>query len=54
MDYVLVIVRPFGGHTVGDVISDSAQMHQVLTGEHVNDVVRVTTPGKVTNRSQGV
>jgi hypothetical protein len=46
MDAVLIVVRPFGGHGVGDVIADAGQMRDALGGEHARDVVRVAVPTK--------
>jgi hypothetical protein len=40
MDMVLVVVRPFGGRAVGDVIGDPHEVNDVLKGEHSADVVR--------------
>ncbi|HTR17162.1 MAG TPA: hypothetical protein VMI52_09035 [Acetobacteraceae bacterium] len=40
MATVLVVVRPFGSHAVGDVISDTQDVSTVLAGEHKHDVVR--------------
>ena len=37
----LVVVRPFAGHRVGDVIVDPAQVASVLAGEHAARVVKV-------------
>jgi hypothetical protein len=41
MATVLVVVRPFGPHAIGDVISDTQEASAVLAGEHKHDVVRV-------------
>jgi hypothetical protein len=52
MDAVLIVVRPFGGHAVGDVIADAGAMRDALKGEHARDVVRVAAPRKSV-RKQG-
>ncbi len=41
MRTALVVVRPFGSHAVGDVITDEAEGRDVLAGEHADSVVRV-------------
>lgn len=41
MRTALVVVRPFGSHAIGDVITDEAEADRVLTGEHADSVVRV-------------
>ena len=41
MRTALVVVRPFGAHAVGDVITDEAEGACVLAGEHADSVVRV-------------
>jgi hypothetical protein len=46
MDVVLIVVRPFGGRGVGEVIADPGQMRDALGGEHARDVVRVLPPTK--------
>ena len=46
MDAVLIVVRPFGGHAVGDVIADPGKMRDTQGGEHARDVVRVLAPRK--------
>ncbi|MEJ0047584.1 MAG: hypothetical protein WDN04_16750 [Rhodospirillales bacterium] len=54
MDAVLIVVRPFGGHGVGDVIADAGQMREALAGEHARDVVRVAVPPKPPQRRREV
>ncbi len=41
MNSALIVVRPFGAHAVGDVITDIARATELLAGEHAHDVVRV-------------
>jgi hypothetical protein len=41
MDMHLVVVRPFGGHTRGDIITDAVRITQILNSEHARSVVRV-------------
>jgi len=44
LEAVLVVVRPFGAHRVGDLIGDVQAMREVLSGEHAHDVVRAAAP----------
>ena len=47
MNINLVVVKPFGGFTAGDVIADETRIAQILRSEHVRSVVRVVvTPDK--------
>ncbi len=41
MTSTLVVVRPFGAHAKGDVVSDPAAVAQILAGENAHCVVRV-------------
>ena len=41
MKSALIVVRPFGVHVVGDVITDAGKAEELLAGEHAHDVVRV-------------
>jgi hypothetical protein len=50
MDAVLIVVRPFGGYRVGDVIDDPGHMRDALKGEHAKDVVRIGTPTQSVRR----
>jgi hypothetical protein len=43
MEFVLVVVRPFGSYRRGDLIADQADIERVLQGGHAHDVVRVTS-----------
>lgn len=44
MNITLVVVRPFGAHAKGDVVTDAAAIAQILAGEQAHCVVRVTAP----------
>ena len=46
METVLVVVRPFAGRAVGDVIDDPKQMQALLGGEFAMALVRVTRPSE--------
>jgi hypothetical protein len=46
MDAIVIVVRPFGTHAIGDVIADPGEMRDALNGEHARDVVRVAAPAK--------
>ena len=39
MSGVLIVVRPFGRHQVGDMISDPSEIRDSLRGEHAGNVV---------------
>jgi hypothetical protein len=41
MDIHLVVVKPFWSQVRGNLITDSAQVRQILDSEHVKNVVRV-------------
>jgi hypothetical protein len=41
MDMVLVVVRPFNGRAMGDVVDDPHAVSELLKGDHSADVVRV-------------
>jgi hypothetical protein len=49
MEMHLVVVRPFDGLSRGDVITDSARIATILSGERAHYVVRVAArmPGGV-------
>ena len=49
MDIKLVVVRPFGTHQRGDVVTDVAEIAKVQAGEHAGCVVRVAEPAEVAN-----
>jgi hypothetical protein len=44
MTGALVVVRPFGSHKVGDLITATALMRSALAGEHARDVVTIQFP----------
>ena len=44
METVLVVVRPFAGWAVGDVIDDPKQIQALLSGEYAMALVRVARP----------
>jgi hypothetical protein len=44
MNMQLVVVRPFGGLTRGDIVTDPKRIAQILTSEYAHAVVRVTVP----------
>lgn len=46
MEMHLVVVRPFGGFTRGDTVSDDSRISEILQSEHARDVVRVIAPKK--------
>ena len=41
MDSMLVVVKPFGAHSVGDVIVDAGKAKELLASENAHDVVRI-------------
>ena len=41
MDTNLVVIRPFGGRSRGDLVADPAQVAAIVAGENSLDVVRV-------------
>jgi hypothetical protein len=44
MNVHVVVVRPFGGLSRGDIVTDSVRVTQILSSPHARDVVRVATP----------
>ncbi len=42
--HYLVVVRPFGSHRVGDVITDESSIKSILASEHAEHVVRIVPP----------
>jgi hypothetical protein len=44
MSTVLLVVRPFGGHARGDLITSPADIRALLASEHVHNVIRVAAP----------
>lgn len=45
MNIHLVVVRPFGAHQRGDVITDAGMVAQILASSNAHDVVRVAAKG---------
>lgn len=45
MQFILVVVRPFGAHATGDRIEDPAEIRTVLAGEHAHCVVKIQVRG---------
>jgi hypothetical protein len=41
MDMHLVVVKPFGDHARGDIVTDAVRVNQILNSEHARSVVRV-------------
>ena len=41
MEFILVVVRAFGPHAVGDVVRDGAEIDAILASEHAGYAVRV-------------
>lgn len=50
---MLVVVRSFGRHQVGDVVVDEEIIRALSEGEHRNNTVFVTGPSYTTERSEG-
>ncbi len=48
METVLVVVRPFAGRAIGDVIDNPKQMQALLGGEYAMALVRVARPSEHT------
>jgi len=46
MDMHLVVVRPFGGFSRGDVITDAARITRILGSEQARYVVRVAAAAR--------
>ena len=42
MDSMLVVVKPFGAHSIGDVIADAGKAKELLASENAHDVVRIS------------
>jgi hypothetical protein len=52
MSGALVVVRPFGPHKVGDLITSTALMRAALSGEHARDVVTIHFPVPASPRAK--
>jgi hypothetical protein len=46
MDSHLVVVRPFGDLTRGDIVTDAVRVTAILNSEHARSVVRVVPANK--------
>ena len=44
MQTTLVVVRAFGSHAIGDLITSATETAQILASEHVNYVVQMVPP----------
>ena len=53
MNTVLVVVRPFGPHAKGDVITDAATIAAVQAGQNAHCVVRVFSNAAPAPQPQG-
>lgn len=42
--HYLVVVRAFGSHRIGDVITDEKTIAAILASEHGENVVRIVPP----------
>ncbi|MDR3525384.1 MAG: hypothetical protein P4L66_14935 [Acetobacteraceae bacterium] len=47
MNHHLVVVRPFGVHQKGDVITDAATIASILASPNADHVVRIPAPKEV-------
>ena len=43
---VLTVTNPFGGHALGDRITDPAEVKEILAGEHSQHVVQTVPADK--------
>jgi hypothetical protein len=53
MKTVLLVVRPFGRHALGDLITDAVSIRAAETGEHAQNVVRIQAPAEATAGREG-
>jgi hypothetical protein len=53
VEFKLVVVRPFAGHTVGNVIGDPKAVADVLQSEHSGHVVRISANAMTAPAAQG-
>lgn len=53
METVLVVIRPFAGRMVGDVIDDAREMRSLLDGEYAAALVRTTRGPEADNQRAG-
>ena len=52
MDVRLVVVRPFGSHAKGDVLSSPSDVMKILSSEDVSNVVRISVPAVLSDDSK--
>lgn len=52
MTRVLLVVRPFDGYAVGDLIIARKDMRDVRSGAHAHDVIQVAAPVAVTDKRE--
>jgi hypothetical protein len=45
MTFHLVVLKPFGGHKRGEMITDTQTVQSILAGPQANFVVRVAAKG---------
>lgn len=50
MAFHLSVVVPFGSHQRGDMITDEAEVAEVLSGENSANVAKVTAPAAVVEK----
>lgn len=41
MQPTLVVIRPFGGHAIGDIVTAADAVTQILASDHADQVVKV-------------
>ncbi len=44
MQPTLVVVRPFGTHAIGDVITNATDVTSILASDHATHVVKIIKP----------
>lgn len=47
----LTVIQPFGGHAVGDQITDPSEVSRVQEGEHAHHVVAVDLPDQPADKN---
>lgn len=53
MEMKLLVVRAFGPHTKGDILSDSGDIAKIIAGQHAGDVVRVGAWAAMDDKTAG-
>jgi hypothetical protein len=48
MDTILVVVRAFGSHAIGDRVTTPADITAILASEHAGSVVAIPQPATTT------